>query len=74
MESFLEVLGSIAWWGWFLILLLIVAMRGIFFQRAHTISHNFPIVGHFRYLMERIGPEMPQDMSTHANSPWMIFK
>ena len=60
MESFLSVFSNIAWWGWLLIVLLIVAIRDIFFQRAHTISHNFPIVGHLRYLFESIGPEMRQ--------------
>ncbi len=37
-----------------------VAIRDIFFQRAHTISHIFPIVGHLRYWLESIGPEMRQ--------------
>ena len=31
-----------------------------FFQKSHTISHNFPIVGHLRYLFESIGPEIRQ--------------
>ena len=30
------------------------------FQREHTILHNFPIVGHFRYIFEAIGPELRQ--------------
>ncbi|MEX0289538.1 MAG: FMN-binding glutamate synthase family protein, partial [Flavobacteriaceae bacterium] len=29
-------------------------------QRAHTITHNFPVVGHLRYWLESIGPEMRQ--------------
>ena len=29
-------------------------------QKNHTISHNFPIVGHLRYWLESIGPEMRQ--------------
>lgn len=37
-----------------------MAIRDIFLQRAHTISHNFPIVGHLRYWLESIGPEMRQ--------------
>ncbi|MBD0776476.1 FMN-binding glutamate synthase family protein [Maribacter sp. ANRC-HE7] len=60
MDSFLSVLGNISWWMWVLILLLVVAVRDIFFQSAHTISHNFPIVGHLRYWLESIGPEMRQ--------------
>ncbi|RIV68620.1 FMN-binding glutamate synthase family protein [Flagellimonas aequoris] len=60
MEAFLDFLGDIPWWTWILIFLLIVAIRDIFFQKAHTISHNFPIVGHLRYWLESIGPEMRQ--------------
>lgn len=29
-------------------------------QTKHTILHNFPVVGHLRYLFERIGPELRQ--------------
>ena len=29
-------------------------------QRRHAIIHNFPIVGHLRYLLEMIGPELRQ--------------
>jgi glutamate synthase domain-containing protein 2 len=29
-------------------------------QSKHAILHNFPVVGHFRYLFERIGPELRQ--------------
>ncbi|MHA7843122.1 MAG: FMN-binding glutamate synthase family protein [Winogradskyella sp.] len=60
MGSILEFLGNISWWLWIIVFLIIVAIRDIFFQRKHTISHNFPIVGHLRYLLESIGPEMRQ--------------
>ncbi len=60
MDSFLSFASSISWWMWLLIVLLIVAIRDIFVQRSHTISHNFPIVGHLRYWLESIGPEMRQ--------------
>ena len=30
------------------------------FQKKHTIIRNFPIVGHFRYWIETIGPELRQ--------------
>ncbi|NNC84110.1 MAG: FMN-binding glutamate synthase family protein, partial [Flavobacteriales bacterium] len=53
------VLG-IPWWVWIIVILLIVAIRDIFFNRHHTISHNFPVVGHFRYMLENIGPELRQ--------------
>jgi glutamate synthase domain-containing protein 2 len=29
-------------------------------QRKHAILRNFPVVGHFRYLLESIGPELRQ--------------
>src|SRR6476661_2075849 len=29
-------------------------------QRRHTILRNFPLAGHFRYLFERIRPELRQ--------------
>jgi glutamate synthase domain-containing protein 2 len=29
-------------------------------QKKHTIMHNFPIVGHLRYFLETIGPELRQ--------------
>lgn len=60
MESVLDVLSSIPWWGWTLIVVALIAIRDVFLQRSHTISHNFPVIGHLRYLLESIGPEMRQ--------------
>lgn len=59
MEAILEFLGNISWWMWILGIIAVIALRDIL-QRRHTISHNFPIVGHIRYLFESIGPEMRQ--------------
>jgi len=59
MEQILEFLSGISWWVWILIILAIIAIRDVL-QKAHTISHNFPIVGHIRYMFESIGPEMRQ--------------
>jgi len=59
MDTILSFLGSISWWLWIIIVLVIIAIRDIF-QRKHTISHNFPIVGHVRYMFESIGPEIRQ--------------
>ena len=56
----LDFLLKVPWYLWLFIIVIIIAVRDIFFQRAHTISHNFPIVGHLRYLFESIGPEMRQ--------------
>jgi len=44
----------------FLIFLVFVGIRDAYVQRRHAIQHNFPIVGHLRYMMERIGPELRQ--------------
>jgi len=60
MDSILNIFMSITWWMWMLIILAIIAIRDVFFNKKHTISHNFPIVGHFRYWLESIGPEMRQ--------------
>ncbi|ARV08401.1 FMN-binding glutamate synthase family protein [Winogradskyella sp. PC-19] len=60
MNTVLEFLGSISWWLWIVIVIAVIAIRDVFFQRKHTISHNFPVVGHLRYWLESIGPEMRQ--------------
>lgn len=56
----MELMSQITWWMWILIVLAIIAIRDIFFQKKHTISHNYPILGHLRYLFEKIGPEIRQ--------------
>jgi glutamate synthase domain-containing protein 2 len=33
-------------------------------QRDHAILHNFPVVGHLRYLLESVGPELRQYIVT----------
>jgi glutamate synthase domain-containing protein 2 len=33
-------------------------------QRKHAIQHNFPIIGHFRYWLEAVGPELRQYIVT----------
>jgi glutamate synthase domain-containing protein 2 len=59
MNSVLEFLSYIPWWLWIIIILIIVALRDII-QKRHSISHNFPLIGHIRYLFESIGPEIRQ--------------
>jgi len=53
-----------AWWligliG-FGVFLLCVFIYDVFIQKAHTILHNYPIVGHLRYFIEKFGPEFRQ--------------
>ncbi|MFY0593047.1 FMN-binding glutamate synthase family protein [Roseivirga sp.] len=55
----MEFLATIPWWAWVLAILVIIALRDII-QRKHAISHNFPIVGHLRFMLEKIGPELRQ--------------
>ena len=56
----LDLIRNIPWWGYLLVFLVLVALWDVFVQRSHTIKHNFPIVGHLRYWLESIGPEMRQ--------------
>ena len=48
------------------VVLLIWGCRDVL-QRKHSIIHNFPIVGHFRYWLESIGPELRQYIVTDNN-------
>lgn len=50
---------SIPWWGYLIIILVGIILRDLL-QRKHTIVHNFPLVGHLRYILESIGPELRQ--------------
>ncbi|MDT0621672.1 FMN-binding glutamate synthase family protein [Croceitalea vernalis] len=60
MDSIGTLITSIPWWLWVIAFIVLVAIWDIFFQRSHTIKHNFPVVGHLRYWLESIGPEMRQ--------------
>jgi len=60
MNEFLDILKMIPWWAWVLFFLLFVAIKDIFFNKKHIIKHNFPVVGHLRYFLESIGPELRQ--------------
>jgi glutamate synthase (ferredoxin) len=52
------------WWQngllWLGICLALILIHDVFIQRRHAIVHNFPVVGHLRYLLEKIGPELRQ--------------
>jgi len=56
------------WWtiGLISAVLVLWAVRDIL-QNKHSILHNFPIVGHFRYWLEHIGPELRQYIVTSDN-------
>lgn len=46
----------------FITLVSLLALLGFYdlFQKKHTILRNFPVIGHVRYLLEMIGPELHQ--------------
>lgn len=60
MQTILDSLGAIPWWGYMLIVLGLIGFYDVFIQKKHTILRNFPIVGHIRYMLETIGPELRQ--------------
>src|SRR6476659_10718048 len=43
--------------------LLLVALYDLT-QRKHAILRNFPVIGHLRYLLESVGPELRQYIVT----------
>ncbi len=56
----MDFVASIPWWVYIVLLVAVVAIRDVFFNKKHIITHNFPVVGHFRYMLESIGPELRQ--------------
>ena len=56
--------------GWIAATIVIVVLLAVWIiydlmQTKHAILHNFPIIGHFRYLLEAIGPELRQYIVTN---------
>src|SRR5436189_5451062 len=54
-------------WLWLLTVVLILLATVVLSdltQRRHAILRNFPILGHFRYLLESVGPELRQYIVT----------
>src|SRR5690349_18057963 len=46
------------------VLLLVVIAIYDLFQRRHSILRNFPIIGHARFMIETVGPELRQYIVT----------
>ncbi|RMF45268.1 MAG: FMN-binding glutamate synthase family protein [Planctomycetota bacterium] len=48
--------------AWSLVVVGPILLVGFYdaFQRRHTILRNFPVIGHFRYLLESVRPEIQQ--------------
>ena len=60
-------MGTWAWIGVGLIGVGIVTAIFDLTQKKHAILRNFPIIGHFRYWLEAIGPELRQYIVTDNN-------
>ncbi len=59
------------WWLWVLVgigVALVALVVHDLTQRRHAILRNFPVVGHLRYLLEAIGPELRQYIVTDNDS------
>ena len=61
---FATLAAAIGGWGWVL-LIVIVVMIGVvavfdLTQTEHAILRNYPVIGHLRFLMESIRPELQQ--------------
>ena len=54
-------LGGSAWWVLAVIALPLLAL-GVcdVLQRKHSVLRNFPVIGHLRYLLESVRPELQQ--------------
>src|SRR5690606_32644323 len=53
--------------GGVLVLLAVVVIYDLT-QTHHAILRNFPIIGHFRYILEGVGPELRQYIVTDNDS------
>ncbi len=63
----LAAIGVVAyfWWQpilWSLILIVPIILLGIsdIFSKKHTLKSNFPVVGNFRYILEKLRPGIMQ--------------
>ena len=50
---------------WFVLVLVAAVVVYDLFQRKHAILRNFPLIGHLRYLLESVGPELRQYIVTN---------
>ncbi len=54
------------WWILIGAALVLIVLYDLF-QARHAILRNFPIIGHLRYLLEAVGPELRQYIVTNNN-------
>jgi glutamate synthase domain-containing protein 2 len=65
LAAALSLFAALAWspWWWVLtVILVILAALAVYdvVQRRHAVLRNYPVVGHVRYLLERMRPELQQ--------------
>lgn len=65
--TMIGVAVALPWWEWPLlavaVFILGLGVRDVI-QRRHAIIRNYPVIGHLRYLLESIGPELRQYIVT----------
>src|SRR6266566_2615128 len=57
-------MSVVAWVGIGLFAFLVIVVIHDVTQKRHAVIRNFPIIGHFRYWLEAIGPELRQYIVT----------
>ncbi len=64
-------LGVDVWWGLPLVVLAPLLALGVFdlIQQHHAILRNYPIIGHIRFMLESIRPELRQYMIEDDRDP-----
>ncbi len=63
LENFIEKFEQMHWSFWFTVLFMVFLVFVFIMDirnKRQTIKNNFPVVGHLRYLLESIGPELRQ--------------
>jgi len=57
-------MGFWSWFGLSVLAVMVLVIIHDLVQRKHAILRNFPIIGHFRYWLEAVGPELRQYIVT----------
>ncbi|UZR94705.1 FMN-binding glutamate synthase family protein [Chondrinema litorale] len=58
--NYFEGLSGMSLFLYVILLIVIAVSIHDIVQRKHAIKHNFPLIGNFRYMLEKIGPELRQ--------------
>ncbi|MFI0897241.1 FMN-binding glutamate synthase family protein [Streptomyces sp. NPDC020983] len=60
--ALIAALGTSAWWWVAAAPLALLGLLGAYdlLQRRHSVLRNYPVIGHARYLLEKIRPELQQ--------------